>query len=464
MTTNNKLVRCKQQRIQTLSKNSDSYDFFNLLTGPEMLSTVEGLLPEDYRERQFPPTETLSMFLAQAMNEDRSCQKAVNDATIKRVIGGLSPCSANTSGYCQARQRLPLEMVSTLVRSTGEMMNGQIPDQWRWYGKRVHLIDGTTVTLPDTAANQAVYPQQSVQKPGLGFSICRIVGVICLSSGSVLNAAIGSFSGKGSSEQSLLRTLLDTFKAGDLVMGDAFYGTYFLLATLLDQGVDAVFEQLGARKRVTDFRQGKHLGAKDHLIELLKPKQKPGWMTQADYDKAPAGITIRELKVNGKILITTLLSARAYPKDELKALYKKRWHIEVDLRNIKTTLGMERLSCKTPAMVEKEMWVYFLAYNLIRLLMAQSALLADVLPRQLSFKHTVQLWLAWGQQTQAIGIQADEGILFMLIAQKTVGNRPGRVEPRAVKKRPKPFQLLMVKRTQARENIKKYGHPKKLKA
>jgi len=264
----------------------------------------------------------------------------------------------------------------------------------------------------------------------------------------------------------LLRPLLDTFNTGDLVMGDAFYGTYFLLTTLLDQGVDGVFEQMGARKRVTDFRQGKHLGAKDHLIELTKPKQKPGWMTQEDYDKAPACISIRELKVGEKILITTLLCASAYPKEELKRLYKKRWHIEVDLRNIKTTLGMDRLSCKTPAMVEKEMWVYFLAYNLIRLLMAQSALLADVLPRQLSFKHTVQLWLAWNQQTPGIDIQADEGILFMLIAQKTktVGNRPGRVEPQAVKQRPKPFRLLTEERVQAREKIKKSGHPKKLKA
>ncbi len=464
MTINSKLNGYKQQRIHTLSKNSDAYDFFNLLTGPEMLSTVEDLLPEDYRERQFPPTETLSMFLAQAMNEDRSCQKAVNDAAIKRIIGGLSPCSANTSAYCQARQRLPLEMASTLVRATGEMMNNQIPEQWRWHGKRVHLIDGTTVNMPDTAANQTMYPQQSGQKPGLGFPLCRIVGVICLSSGAVLNAAMGSYSGKGASEQHLLRTLLDTFNAGDLVVGDAFYGTYFLLARLLEQRVDAVFEQLGVRKRVTDFRKGKHLGQKDHLVELTKPVIKPDWMTQEDYNKAPAVIALRELKVNGKTLITTLLSAKTYPKDELKTLYKKRWHIEVDLRNIKTTLGMEKLSCKTPSMVEKEMWVYFLAYNLIRLLMAQSALLADVLPRQLSFKHTVQLWLTWGQQTQAVGIQADEELLFILIAQKKVGNRPGRVEPRAVKQRPKPFPLLMEKREQAREKIKKYGHPKKLRA
>ena len=238
------------------------------------------------------------------------------------------------------------------------------------------------------------------------------------------------------------------------------------MSSLLDNGVDAVFEQLGVRKRVTDFRQGKRLGAKDHLIELTKPKQKPGWMTQADYERGPDKLTLRELKVKGKVLITTLLSAKAFPNHELAALYKKRWHVEVDLRNIKTTLGMETLSCKTPDMLEKEMWVYFLVYNLIRVLMAQSALLSDVLPRQLSFKHTVQLWLAWEQQTRANTIQADEAIpiLFVLIAQKIVGNRPGRIEPRAVKRRPKPFRLLMEKRELAREKIIKHGHPKKLTA
>lgn len=464
MTTNNKLVRCKQQRIQPLAKSYDSYDFFNLLTGPEMLSTVENLLPEDYRERQFSPTETLSMFLAQAMNEDRSCQKAVNDAAVKRIVGGLSPCSTKTGGYCQARQRLPLNMVSTLVRFTGEQMNDQVPDHWRWFGKRVYLIDGTTVTLPDTAANQAMFPQQGGQKPGLGFPISRIVGVICLSSGAVLNAALGKYSGKGSSEQDLLRTLLDTFKAGDLVMGDAFFGTYFLLASLYARKIDAVFEQFGARKRVADFRKGKRLGPKDHLVELAKPKRKPDWMTQEHYDSAPDAITIRELKVKGKILITTLLSSKTFPKNELKALYKKRWHVEVDFRHIKTTLGMETLSCKTPEMAEKEMWVYFLAYNLIRLLMAQSALLADLLPRQLSFKHTVQLWVAWCQQAQPVCLHSGYGALFVLIAQNRVGDRPGRIEPRAVKRRPKPFPLLMEKRENARERLEKYGHPKKLKA
>jgi len=404
------------------------------------------------------------MFLAQAMNEDRSCQKVVNEAAVKRLVGGLSLCSTNTSGYCQARQRLSLEMVSTLTRYTGELMGEQIPDHWLWHGKRVHLIDGTTVSMPDTEENQALYPQQAGQKPGLGFPICRVVGVICLSSGAILNSALGSFKGKGTGEHSLLRGMLDTFTHGDLVLGDALFGSYFLLAALQEKGVDAVFEQMGARKCVTDFRQGKRLGGKDHLIELSKPKKKPDWMMQEAYENAPNKLTIRELKVKGKVLITTLLSAKTYSKHELSALYKKRWHVEVDLRNIKTTLGMETLSCKTPEMIEKEMWVYFLAYNLIRLLMAQSALLSGSLPRELSFKHTVQLWLAWSQQTQATGIKADKALLFVLIAEKTVGNRAGRIEPRAVKRRPKPFSLLMENRELARDKVRKYGHPEKAKA
>ena len=462
MSTNNKLARCRQQRIKNYALDSDSHRFFNLLTSPELLSTVEELLPE-HRERLFPPTETLSMFLAQALSEDRSCQKVVNDTVVKRVMGGLSPISTATGGYCRARQRLPLAMVSELVLRTGELIDKQIPEQWRWHGRRVHLIDGTTVTMPDTMENQAQFPQQSAQKPGAGFPICRLLGVICLSSGAVLNASTGPFKGKGGDEQTLLRNVLDTFSAGDLVLGDAYFGGYFLLASLLDKGVDAVFEQMGARKRVTDFRKGTRLGPKDHLVELTKPKKKPDWMTQEHYDCAPDCLSIRELSVGGKILITTLLSPKEAPKAELKSLYKKRWQIEVDFRNIKTTMGMETLSCKTPEMNEKEIWIYFLAYNLIRLLMAQAALLADILPRQISFKHALQLWIAWSQLCVHADPERNESILFILIAQRKIGNRPGRIEPRVIKRRPKPFSLLMKPRAEARAEVRKNGHPEKLK-
>jgi hypothetical protein len=452
----------QQQRIHQHVASSDSYAFFNLLTGPELLNEVESLLPA-HRERLFPPTETLSMFLSQAMSADRSCQQAVDEAAIKRLTGGLPLCSTHTGGYCRARQRLPVEMVATLARHTARVIAERTPQRWQWRGRAVRLVDGATVALPDTPDNQVLYPQPNSQQPGLGFPLCRLVGILCLSSGALLDAAMGPCQGKGSDEQSLLRSILDVLASGDILLGDAFYATYFLLCALRERGIDGVFEQHGARRRRTDFRRGQRLGERDHLIELRKPKLKPAWMSQADYDQAPHTLTVRELYAGGKILITTLLCPKSTAKVDLKALYRDRWQVELDLRNIKTTLGMERLSCRTPAMAHKEIWVYLLAYNLIRLLMAQSALLADILPRQLSFKHTLQIWIAWRQSGAGSDDERQLARLFVLIAQQRVGNRPGRIEPRAIKRRPKPFPLLTKPRPVAQDYVRKNGHPKKLK-
>lgn len=343
------------------------------------------------------------------------------------------------------------------------MMTEKSPAAWQWRKRPVRLVDGATVTLPDTTGNQEAYPQPQSQKPGLGFPLCRIASIICLASGAVLDTATGPCRGKGSDEQSLLRSMLDTLEADDILLGDAFYATYFLLGALQAKGVDGVFEQYGARRRNTDFRSGQRLGQHDHLIKLWKPKKKPDWMSQAEYDEAPDTLKVRELSVGGKILVTTLLCPKQVSKADLKALYKDRWHVELDIRHIKTTLGMEMLRCRTPAMVEKEIWVYLLAYNLIRLLMAQAALIANIVPRQLSFKHTLQLWVAWQQHGGKSYDEGQLGILFLLIAQQQVGQRPGRIEPRAIKRRPKPFPLLTKHRHVAQEEIRKNGHPKKLK-
>lgn len=452
----------QQQRIRRRADQSDAYTFFNLLTSPELLDRVESLLPE-HRERLFPPTETLSMFLSQALSADRSCQRVVNDASVKRLIGGLSVCSTYTGGYCRARARLPLSMLSGLTRHTGQAMTAQAPSAWHWHGHPVRLVDGTTVAMPDTEANQAVYPQPRSQEPGLGFPLARLVGLICLGSGSVLDAAIGGYRGQGNDEQTLLRTLLDTLAAGDLLLGDAYFASYFLLCALRERGVEAVFEQQGARRRSTDFRRGEHLGVRDHLIELRKPQRQPAWMTPAQYAQAPESLTVRELAAGGKILVTTLLCPKQTPKTDLKALYRERWQVELDLRHIKTTLGMEMLSCKTPAMARKEIWVYLLAYNLIRLMMAQAAVLHGCLPRALSFKHTLQVWMAWDHYGSGTPHDDKRHALFILIAQQRVGNRPGRIEPRAVKRRPKQFPLLTEARAIARENVRMHGHPRKIK-
>ena len=458
---NSKLEKHQQAKIKEKISAFGGFDFYTLLSDSWIKQTVESLQGE-HRERVFTPTKTLSMFISQALNEDGSCQRVVNEAIVSQLVRGDSPISCRTGGYCRARKRLQLDLISTLAQGLACKLSCRVPDQWLWNGRSVKMVDGTTVSMPDTIENQKVYPQQGGQQEGLGFPISRIVGVFCLSSGAILNAAIGRFNGKGGDEQTLLRSIIDTFSTEDVVLGDAFFGTYFLLSELQRRGVDAVFEQMGARKRTTDFRKGQHLGQRDHIVELTKPKLRPYWMSEEEYESKPETLRIRELAVSGKVLITTMLDAKKYPKSEIKALYKRRWNVELDLRNIKTTMGMELFRCKTPDMVEKEMWVYFLAYNLIRLLVSQAALLFGLHPREISHKNSLSFWLSWRQTS---GHRSEKMLLalFGKIAQQRVGQRPGRIEPRAIKRRPKPMPLLTKPREQARAEIREHGHPRKLK-
>jgi hypothetical protein len=448
-----------RQRVAIRANAADVCDFYNLLTGPRLIDRVEALLPK-HRDRIFPPTVTLSMFIAQALSPDGSCRQAVNDAAVKYIIDGRVPPSDDPSAYCQARARLPLPMISTLVRDVGTILAEGAANWWHWRGRRVRLVDGTTVTLADTKENQERFPQSSTQKDGLGFPICRVVTLQCLATGAVLDAAVSACEGKGSDEQTLLRSMLDTLQEDDILVADSYYSTYFLLCELASRGIDGLFEQYGARKRSTDFSLGEKLGVRDHLIILPKPK-KPDWMTQEDYDDAPDKLTVREFQAGGKIMVTTFLCPKAAPKSVLKVLYRSRWNAELDLRNIKTTLGMEHLRCRTPSMALKELWVYLLGYNLIRLLMAQAALLSDQIPRQLSFKHTLQVWVSWMQRSGATHDGKTVHAILVLIAKPRVGLRSGRVEPRALKRRQKPYSLLTKPRAVAREEIRANGHPKK---
>ncbi len=415
----------------------------------------------DYRERIYTPTVTLSLFMSQVLSSDGSCQNAVNAYVTGRVLNGLDACSTGTGAYCKARLNLPLELVKNVAREAGQVITDQVPDTWQWRGQRILLLDGTTITMPDTEANQIDYPQQSSQKPGLGFPIARMVALICLSSGVVLDAAMGPCKGKGASEHALFRKLLDTLKPGDMVLADRYYASYWLIAELMSRNVDVVFQQHAVRK--VDFRKGKRLGARDHVVEWRKPPGRPKWMKQERYDDYPQAFKIRETKSGGKVLVTTFLSAGNVSKKELSDLFIQRWHVELDLRNIKTTLGMETLSCMTPEMNEKEMWSYFLGYNLIRLLMCEAADVADLVPRQISFKHTLQLWNSWSLVVWWAEEEKQINMLYVLIAQQRVGDRPGRIEPRAVKRRPKPYPRLMKPREEAREDVRKYGHPKKIR-
>lgn len=450
----------KQQRpIANQAERLGSNHFFNLLTSQQLLDLVESHLPE-HRERQYPPTVTLSMFLGQVMSADASCQNAVNQANAHRLLEGLPVNSASTGGYCSARKRLPLEMVKALAQQTGTLLTSRAPKAWRWRGREVKLVDGTTITIPDTTDNQTHYPQHGNQAEGIGFPLARVVGVISLSTGAILNTAMGPYKGKGSGEHGLFRELWDTFAEGDIMLADSYYCSYFLIAEFQARGVDVLFEQHGARK--TDFRQGKKLGKRDHVVFWAKPAR-PTWMSIEDYQRYPKEIRVREVKVRQKILVTTFMAPRKTTKNMLGKLYFQRWHVELDLRNIKTTLGMEMLSCKSAEMCEKELWVYVLAYNLIRLLMAESALRAHLQPRQLSFKHALQMWIAWSQRKHKSNATEHTETLFFLIAQIRVGDRPGRIEPRAVKQRPKAFPRLQAPRKEERERLMKCRRNEKLR-
>lgn len=457
MTDRNVRFSRQQQRrgVERRGEKLAAVDFFNLLTGPELVATTEAYLPE-HRERLYPPTVTLAMFMKQALSEDGSCQRAVNGWAAQRAAEGLRPQSVGTGAYCRARQRLPVELVRALARATGHVLSTRARTVWRWRGRRVKLVDGTGISMPDTPDNQARYPQPSSQAEGVGFPMARLVGVVCLSTGSVVDAAIGPLEGKGHSELDLFRDVLGAFSRGDVMLADALYCNYPLLAMLQAAGVEALFEQNGARR--SDFRRGQRLGRRDHLVGWSKPSIRPRWMTLEHYEAMPATLTVREVEVDGRVLVTTLLDPRKTPKGELAELYARRWHVELDLRNIKTTLGMEVLRCHSPERVDKELWAHLLAYNLIRLLMAQAAHTAGVHPRELSFKHTVQLWLEWTAHRLGTHATVCRTGLFALIAQRRVGQRPGRIEPRARKRRPKSYPWLKVPRSLAHKQIRHHGY------
>lgn len=453
MKSSQQIDRHQQQCVRQQLDDEGPFAFFNLLSGPELLATVERLLPE-HRERLFPPTQALSMFLTQSLTEKGSCRKVVTESAVSRECNGLPGCSTNTSAYVRARAKLPLELPMDLATYSGWLIEQNAPEHWQWRGRRVRLVDGTTVKLPDTEANQGKYPQPSSQGSGLGYPLCRLVGLFSLATGALLDCADSPCVGKGSDEQSSRRTMLDMLERGEILMGDAFYATYFLLGELDRGGIDAVFEQNGARQRSTDFRRGEKLGAKDHIIELHKPKERPEWMSQEDYQEAPQSIKVRELRVGKKTLVTTMLNPKEVSRSALNKLYGERWHVELDFRNLKTTMGMEMMRCQTPEMALKEIWVNLLAYNLIRLLMCQAATRHRLKPRQISFTHAIDVWLAYRQN----GSRLRKERLFEMIAEQKVGNRPGRVEPRARKQRPKPFPLLMEERSTARARIIQHGH------
>lgn len=412
----------------------------------------------------YTPALTLWAFLSQVLfkEEQRSCAAAVARVVVLLITLSRRPPSDDTGVYCRARAKLSEKVIRRLTCEVADGCEQAVPSHWLWNGRHVSLVDGSTVFMPDTKRNQEAYPQHVAQKEGLGFPIARVVVMLSLATAMVGDMAIGPYQGKKTGETALFRALLDRLAEGDIVMADRYYCSYFMVCLLKERGVDFVvrLHQL----RTADFRRGRRLGKGDHVVAWKRP-QRPTWMDAETYRRMPKTIEVREIevrvdqpgfRVESLVVVTTLVDARKYTKADLAELYHKRWLVELDIRAIKCSLGMDVLRCKTPEMARRELRSGLLAYNLIRKTILEAARRQGIGPRQMSFTAAMQK-IAASYQTLMLMDEATAAKLIDVhlihLAGHEVGNRPDRIEPRAVKRRPKPHALLTKPRHEARADL-----------
>jgi hypothetical protein len=418
-----------------------------------------------FRDCFYTPLVTLWTFLYQVLCPDPSCRQAVAHLLAYLASQGQSGGTSDTGPYCKARERLPESLVADLARTTGQRLQARCPAlSTLLRGRPVKIADGTTLSMPDTPENQKAYPQPSSQKPGLGFPILRLLAVISLSCGAVLDAAVSPYCGKKTGETALLRQLFEQFQKDDVALADALFANYWTFAGLLKRGADLIARHDG--KRLVEWSRGKRLGKKDHLMVWKKPAR-PSWMSRKQYHRMPAELHLRELAVavcqpgfraQQIVVVTSLTDAEAYPQQQIAAAYRARWQAELDLRAIKQVLAMEILRCQSPAMVRKEIWMHLVAYNLIRTLLADAAQTVHLEPRELSFKAGLQMLNAfapiWSARATTAANREDlYAAILQALARHRVGDRPDRVEPRAVKRRPRPRTYLTEPRPLARRRL-----------
>ena len=401
------------------------------------------------RNRVFSLRLTFECFVWQMLKPKTSCREVVRAVQAFFRSQGKASLEGGTGGYVQARQRLPLERLEKTLAHTAQTADRRVGEQGRLRGRPVKVVDCSTTQLPDTKKNQQRYPQAPGQKPGCGFPLLKFLVLFSLSSGAIFRVATGRWKNH---DLRLLRQLLEALEKGDILLGDRAYGEYLTLASLPQQGVDVVARAHGARR--PDFRRAKkRLARHDGWFEWEKGYQPSKLLSLAEWRRVPETILVRIIRFDALIrrkkrritLVTTLLDPLDYPANELIALYARRWNLELALRHLKTSMGMELLRCQTPEMAQKELVAYLVAYNLVRCLMAEVVGLAGVEMDRLSFKGAVD---AVRQYTLAAQNQSAKNLrqlwnqLLEVIAGDLVPRRPGRQEPRAVKRRPKAYQLL----------------------
>lgn len=433
--------------------------FQELLPESEIQKIIEELQIK-YRCRLFDPFVTLWAFLSQVLDVDKSCHNAVSRVIAYLVNEGGKIPSTDSSAYCQARSRLPEKLLEKLFGKVAQKLEEQVVSEYLWCGRHVKVIDGSNVSMPDTVENQKAYPQPNSQKPGCGFPIAKIGVVFSLATGAAVALVIHVLN---SHDLKLARKLYQFLNPKDVLLGDRAFCAYADLVAIKNLECDAVFRKHQSRK--TSMYRGRIVGESDKLVTWHKPKKCPQGFSNDAFAALPSTLVVREInyyiiipgfRTQQVSLITTLLDTKTYPTLEFVALYGLRWNVEVDLKHLKTTLGMDVLRCKTPQMVRKELYVYLLAYNLLRTLMWQAGTAYGVPPLRLSLQRTrhhldnfTRLLL---DCSEAKYLQIYQTLLKIIVHQP-VPERPGRSEPRVRKRRPKAYPSMKQPRNQLRRQL-----------
>ena len=409
-----------------------------------------------WRQRELDPATTIGLFIQQVIQGNTPCTQ----------VRHIAQKDFTASAWCQARKRLSLAVYQTLVQRFYDAASEKDATvSARWHGHRVFLVDGSGVSMPDTRQLQKEFGQPPGQKPGCGFPTAHVLFLFNANTG-MLAEAIPACWKRG--DLADVPALLKHLKGSDILLGDDSFGSYVVLALLLQQGKHGLFPAHHAR--IVDFRPHRpfapegeavagrprsrwirSLGRRDQLVEYFKPAQKPRWMTQEDFEALPASILVRELRrtifrphrpPQPLTMVTTLIDEREYPPEELTELRGRRWEVETDIGHLKTTMKMDVLRCKTPQGVRKELCIFALVYNLVRLLMMEASRRQKVPLQRISFADTLH-WLRH--------VRAGDRLPRLIVNPE----RRGRSEPRVKKRRPKPYSYMAKPRAELRKTGEK---------
>jgi Transposase DDE domain len=425
-----------QKAARSLKVKSDSLSGLAALVG--RFIPVEVFAEAGQRDRVYTPWVTFISFLGQVLTRGSACREAVRRVQAWRLSSKRTAPDQSTSGYCQARRRLPVGVLRDAHDQIGQWIERHRQGAWQWCNRSVKVLDGSGISMPDTEDNRAEWPYAGGQKPGCGFPTAKMVGLFCIATGRLVRFALDSWK---THEIPLARQLIGWVEPGEIILTDRGFCGWGLIALLQRKGVDVVMRAHQARK------------LKGKAMLWTKPKRQEATWDDALWAELPEQLSMRIVRfrvtvpgfrTEEVVLVTTLLDSTTYPDQAIAALYQRRWAVELHLRDIKTTLGLDILRCQSPELIEKEIWLQAIAYNLLRALMLEAAWTYNVPLDRLSFKGTVDTLRQWTplMAPSLFAFKRAREELIRIIAADQVPDRPNRSEPRVKKRRAKNYQYL----------------------